>query len=150
VLKKKISILSSLRQHPSTPTFVTRQSTFDFSDFLFRSDRPLFWPAAGLKPCMKLHHIRCHFQEISHRRDRGDRRDYLKFSFSAFSAFSAVNCYVSFSIKLAAFQAGGWADFWLLNSEFQHRLTLKALSKGKPKPGSLGPDSSLLLRSFLK
>ena len=55
---------------------------------------------------MKLHNIRCHFQEISHSGERGDRRDYLKFSFSA---FSAVNCYVSFSIKLAAFQASGGA-----------------------------------------
>jgi hypothetical protein len=53
--------------------------------------------------CMKLHNTRCHFQEVSHRRDRGDRKDYLKFSFSAFSAFSAVNCYVSFSIRPAVF-----------------------------------------------
>ena len=30
-----------------------------------------------------------------------------------------------------------YSDFWLLNSEFQHRLSLKALSKGKPKPGPL-------------
>jgi len=29
------------------------------------------------------------------------------FSFSAFSASSAVNCYVSFSIRLAVFQANG-------------------------------------------
>ncbi|MCJ7542917.1 MAG: hypothetical protein MUO88_24990, partial [Desulfobacterales bacterium] len=36
---------------------------------------------------MKLHNTRCHFQEISHRREREVRRDYLKFSFSAFSAF---------------------------------------------------------------
>jgi hypothetical protein len=53
---------------------------------------------------MKLHNIRCHFQEIFHRRERGDRRDYLiKFS------FSAANCYVSFSIRPAVFLAGGWA-----------------------------------------
>ena len=32
-------------------------------------------------------------------------------------------------------------DFWLLNSVFQRRLSLKALSKGKPKPGPLGQDS---------
>jgi hypothetical protein len=43
------------------------------------------------------------FQEISH------RRDYL-FFFLAFSAITAVNSYVSFSIKLAAFQASGWVD----------------------------------------
>ena len=30
-----------------------------------------------------------------------------KFSFAAFSASSAVNCYVSFSIRLAVFQANG-------------------------------------------
>jgi hypothetical protein len=42
---------------------------------------------------------------------------------------------VSFSTKPAVFLAGGWADFWLLNSVFQRRLSLKALSKGKPKPG---------------
>ena len=36
-------------------------------------------------------------------------------------------------------------DFWLLNSEFQHRLSLEALSKGKPKPGPLGQDSLLQL-----
>jgi hypothetical protein len=59
---------------------------------------------------MKLHNNRCHFQEISHRRERGVRREYLKFSFSAFSAFSAVKCYVSFSIRPAVFLAGGWAD----------------------------------------
>jgi hypothetical protein len=40
---------------------------------------------AGLKPCMKLHKIWCHFQEVSHRRARGARRDCFKFSFSAFS-----------------------------------------------------------------
>ena len=34
-------------------------------------------------------------------------------------------------------------DFWLLNSEFQHRLSLKVLSKGQPKPGPLGQDSLL-------
>jgi hypothetical protein len=56
---------------------------------------------------MKLHEIRCHFQEVSHRRDR---RDYLKFSFSAFSANSAVNYYVSCSIRPAVFLASGWAD----------------------------------------
>jgi hypothetical protein len=53
-------------------------------------------------PYMKLHEIRCHFQEISHRRDRGDRRVYLIFFFSAISAFSAVNCYVSSLIILVA------------------------------------------------
>jgi len=59
------------------------------------------------------------FQEVSHRRER---RDYL-FFFSAFShrgvgpipygpeaAISAVNSYVSFLIKLAAFQASGGAE----------------------------------------
>jgi hypothetical protein len=85
---------------------------------------------------MKLHEIQCHFQEVSHRRARGDRRDYLKFSFSAFShrgvgtrpygfrlvepiaysserpeaANSAVNYYVSCSIRPAVFLAGGGAD----------------------------------------
>jgi len=59
---------------------------------------------------MKLHEIRCYFQEVSHRRARGDRRDYLKFSFSAFSANSAVNYYVSCSIRPAVFWAGGGAD----------------------------------------
>ncbi len=57
-------------------------------------------------------------QEVSHRRARGDRRDYLKFSFSAFShrgvgtrpygpeaANSAVNYYVSCSIRPAVFSA---------------------------------------------
>jgi hypothetical protein len=34
---------------------------------------------------MKLHEIRCHFQEVFHRRARGDRRDYFYFFFSAFS-----------------------------------------------------------------
>jgi hypothetical protein len=46
------------------------------------------------------------FQEVSHRRDR---REYL-IIFSAFSAISAVNSYVSFLIKLAAFQASGGAE----------------------------------------
>ena len=41
------------------------------------------------------------FQEISHRRDRRVRREYLIF-FSAFSAISAVNFYVSFLIRLDA------------------------------------------------
>jgi len=59
---------------------------------------------------MKLHEIRSHFQEVSHRRARGDRRDYLKFSFSAFSANSAVNYYVSGSFRPAVFLASGWAD----------------------------------------
>jgi len=33
------------------------------------------------------------------------------------------------------------ADFWLLNTVFQRRLSPKALSKGKPKAGPLGQDS---------
>jgi hypothetical protein len=49
------------------------------------------------------------FQEVSHRRDRRVRREYLIF-FSAFSAISAVNSYVSLLIKLAAFQASGGAE----------------------------------------
>ncbi|PQP33851.1 hypothetical protein C6A37_10805, partial [Desulfobacteraceae bacterium SEEP-SAG9] len=36
-----------------------------------------------------------------------------------------------------------YSDFWLLNSVFQRRLSLKALSKGKPNPGPLGQDSLL-------
>jgi hypothetical protein len=34
-------------------------------------------------------------------------------------------------------------DFWLLNSEFQHRLSLKALSKGKPKLDPVSQDPLL-------
>ena len=34
--------------------------------FLFRSEWPFFWPTTGLKPCMKLHEIQCHFREIPH------------------------------------------------------------------------------------
>ena len=45
------------------------------------------------------------FQEVSHRRDRWVRRDYLIF----FSAISAVNSYVSFLIRLVAFQTRGCA-----------------------------------------
>jgi hypothetical protein len=59
---------------------------------------------------MKLHGIKCHFQKVSYRRARGDRRDYLQFSFSAVSANSAVNYYVSGSIRPAVFLASGWAE----------------------------------------
>jgi hypothetical protein len=65
---------------------------------------------------MKLREIRCHFQEVSHRRTRRSQRLFKILLFnchrtpSAFSAHSAVNYYVSFSIRLAAFQAGGSAD----------------------------------------
>jgi hypothetical protein len=55
---------------------------FETTKFLLRSDWTL---AARGGACMKLHEIRCHFQEVSHRRARRDRRDELKFSFSAFS-----------------------------------------------------------------
>jgi hypothetical protein len=101
--------------------------------FLFRFDWTL---AASGDACMKLHEFRCHFQEESHHRARGDRRDYLKFFFSAVShrgvghrtygfrlvesraysserpeaANSAVNYYVSCSIRPAVFLAGNWAD----------------------------------------
>jgi len=40
-----------------------------------------------------------HFKEISHRRERRARRDYLKLSFSAISARSAVNRYASFTTR---------------------------------------------------
>jgi len=56
----------------------TSCQAFNFFPFNFEVDRELR---------MKLQNNRCHFQEISHRRERGVRRDYLKFSFSAFSAF---------------------------------------------------------------
>jgi len=64
---------------------------------------------------MKLHKIRCHFQEVSHRRERGDRRDRRDYLFffnclRTSSAHSAVNYYVSFSIKLTVLLPGGRAQ----------------------------------------
>ena len=43
--------------------------------FLCRSDRTL---AASGGAYMKLHFIRCYFREVSHRRERGGRREYYK------------------------------------------------------------------------
>ena len=39
--------------------------------------KPLSEIAKPRTSCMKLHEIRCHFQEVSHRRVRGERRDYF-------------------------------------------------------------------------
>ena len=38
---------NSLLRHS---TFIIRNSIFAFSEFLFRFDRPFFWPATGLNP----------------------------------------------------------------------------------------------------
>ena len=59
-----------------TPTQRTMHGrrVFAFSEFLLRSDWTL---AARGGARMRLHEIQYHFQEVSHRRARGDRRDYL-------------------------------------------------------------------------
>jgi hypothetical protein len=80
-------------------------SMFDVHQFLSRLNWRLFRPRRrSYETYNPIPYI-----EKFHRRERRARRDYLNFSFSAFSAFSAVNCYVSFSNKLAVFLAGGWA-----------------------------------------
>ena len=119
-------------------------------------------------PRIKLHEIQCHFQEVSHRRARGDRRDYLNFFFSAFShrgvghrpygpeaANSAVNYYVSRSIRLAAFQAraGPAVDPFSLPSSGStgfHRLNPK-IPRGKNRlaPGKIYPGEDCPKFSFL-
>jgi hypothetical protein len=113
---------------------------------------------------MKLHEIRCHFQEESHRRARGDRRDYLKFSFSAFShrgvgyipygfrlvelraysserpeaANSAVNYYVSCSIRPAVFlPAAGLAP-----ETFFSAFRLPPSLRGVGPSGPYGPEAA--------
>jgi hypothetical protein len=46
----KEGILSILSKKTERSDSTLRQSSFDFSEFLFRSDRLFFWPAAALKP----------------------------------------------------------------------------------------------------
>jgi len=48
------------------------------------------------------------FQEVSHRRSLSTQR--LFNFFSTFSAISAMNSYVSYSIRLEAFQVSGRAE----------------------------------------
>ena len=122
-------------------SFSIRLATFQASGGahmkLGRNGMVSFWLdwtlAARGGACIKLHEIRFHFQEGSHRRARGD---YLKFSFSAFFAISAVNYYVSCSIRPAVFLAGGGADTW--NLLLPHRLS----GSGFNVPGWKPPNSS--------
>jgi hypothetical protein len=58
---------------------------------------------------MKLHKIRCRFKKYL-TAELVEYAENIKFFFSAVSAISAVNSYVSFSIRLAAFQASGGAE----------------------------------------
>jgi hypothetical protein len=46
----KEGILSILSKKIERSDSTLRHSSFDFSEFLFRLDRSLFWPAAGLTP----------------------------------------------------------------------------------------------------
>ena len=58
--------------------------------------------------CMKLHKIRCRSKKYL-TAEIAEYAEIIQFFFSAFSAISAVNSYVSFLIRLAAFQASGAA-----------------------------------------
>jgi len=57
---------------------------------------------------VKLHKIRCRSKKYL-TAEIAEYAEIIQFFFSAFSAISAVNSYVSFLIRLAAFQARGGA-----------------------------------------
>jgi hypothetical protein len=46
----KEGILSILSKKIERSDSALRHSIFDYSEFLFRLDRPFFWPAAALAP----------------------------------------------------------------------------------------------------
>jgi hypothetical protein len=61
---------------------------------------------------VKLHKIRCRFKKYL-TAEFAEHAEIIRLIFSAFSAISAVNSYVSFLIRLAAFQASGGAHMKL-------------------------------------
>jgi hypothetical protein len=58
--------LGLAQQYLVHPIYPVKNEISSAIKFLIRFNWPLFRPATGLKPCMKLHEIQCHFREVPH------------------------------------------------------------------------------------